>query len=70
MPGILDQVQVLDEQVAVARAVPEQGADLVERFRIDLPPLRPVAALAPAGASFGQPVLDPQAGDPGKLPGI
>ena len=36
---VLDQVQVLDQQIAPARAVAEQRADLVERLRIDLPAL-------------------------------
>ena len=52
VPGVLDQVQVLDEEVTVARAIPEQGADLVERGRIDLPPLRPAAGHSPTGAGM------------------
>ena len=45
---VLDQVQVLDQQVAPARPVAEQRADLVEGLRIDLPPLRRLARLPPA----------------------
>ena len=34
--AVLDQMQVLDQQVALARPVAEQRAHLVERLRIDL----------------------------------
>ena len=50
VPSVLDQVQMLDEQVAVTWAVPQQGADLVKRDRFDLPPLRLAARYATAGA--------------------
>ena len=42
---VLDQMQVLDQQVALARAVAEQRRDLVERLRIDLPALGRAARL-------------------------
>ena len=38
--AVLDQVQVLDQQVARARPVAEQRPDLLERRRVDLPALR------------------------------
>ena len=50
VPAVLDQVQVLDEEVAVARTVAEQGADLVERGRVDLPSLRSGPRRTPPGA--------------------
>ena len=49
---VLQQMQVLDQEVAPARAVAEERAHLVERLRIDLPPLRRFARLAPAGAGM------------------
>ena len=52
VPSVLNQVQMLDEQIAVAGAIAEQDADLVERARIDLPPFRPAACFAPAGAGM------------------
>ena len=46
---ILDEVEMLDQQVAAARPVGEQGLDLGQRVRVDLAalrgPARPVAAL-------------------------
>ena len=47
---ILDQMQVLNQQVAVAWAVAEQRPDLRERAIIDLAPLRAVTA-APSAFS-------------------
>src|SRR3954466_11076048 len=35
---ILDQVEMLDQQVAIARPVPEQILDLLQSLAIDLPP--------------------------------
>ena len=52
VPGVLDQVQVLDEEVAVARPIAQQVANLVERGRIDLPPLGLAAGRATAGAGM------------------
>ncbi len=47
---VLDQVQILDQEIAPARPVAEQQLDLVRGGRIDLPPLRrrlgPLAPLA------------------------
>ena len=47
---VLDQMQVLDQEIAPARPVAEQGLDLVRRGRIDLAALgcclRPPATLA------------------------
>src|SRR5262249_55446287 len=49
--AVLDQVQVLDQQVAPALAVAKQGAHLVERTRINLPALGGLAgAIAPSRA--------------------
>ena len=48
--AVLDQVQVLDQQVAPALALTQQRAHLVERARVDLAPLRRPARAAPAGA--------------------
>jgi len=36
---VLNQMQMLDQQVAPARPLTEQGADLIERFQVDLTPL-------------------------------
>ena len=47
--AVLDQVQMLDQQVAPARAVAEQRLDLGKRRRIDLPPLRRARRPAAAG---------------------
>ena len=46
--AVLDQVQVLDQQVAPARPVAEQRAHLVERLRLDLAALRRARRLAAA----------------------
>ena len=46
---VLDEVQVLDQQVAPARAVGEQRAHFIERGRIDLAALRRARRAAPAG---------------------
>ena len=45
---VLDQMQMLDQQVAPARAVGQQRRDLVERLRIDLAALGRAARLAAA----------------------
>jgi hypothetical protein len=42
--AVLDQVQVLDQEVAAARAVAQQRADLVEGRRLDHASLRCGAA--------------------------
>ena len=47
---ILDQVEVLDQEVPTPRPVSEQVADLRQRGRIDLPPLREGGRVATAGA--------------------
>jgi hypothetical protein len=55
--AVLDEMQVLDQQVAPARLVAEQRADLVERCRVNLSALRRLgrAALAPRPiAIFGR----------------
>ena len=49
-PGILDQVQVFDQQVALVRALAEQGVDLLQGGGVDLPPLGESQGLAAAGA--------------------
>src|SRR5262249_35700199 len=46
---VLDKVQVLDEEVALPRALPEQRAHLVERLGVDLPTLRRRRGLAAPG---------------------
>src|SRR4029078_1661778 len=43
---VVDLVQALDQQIALARPVPEESANLVERLRIDLPALGGTACLA------------------------
>ena len=45
--AVLDQMQMLDQQVAPARPVAEQGAHLVERRRIDLAAFRRAAGPRP-----------------------
>ena len=45
---VLDEVQVLDQEVAAARAVVEERCDLVRRIRIDLAALRHWARAAPS----------------------
>ena len=45
---VLNEVQMLDQQIAPPRPVAQQRADLVERGRIDLPALGGAARLAPA----------------------
>ena len=52
VPAVLNQVQVLDEEVAVARAIAEQGTDLVVRGRVHLSPLGVAAGFAPSGAGM------------------
>ena len=51
--AVLDQMQMLDQQIAPARRVAEQRAHLVERRRIDLAALGRAArpALAAAAAA-------------------
>ena len=51
--AVLDQMQVLDQQIAPARLVAEQRAHLVERRRIDLAALRRLrrGGLLPARAA-------------------
>jgi len=44
---VLDQVEVLDQQVALARRGAEQRLHLVESGGIDLPAFGKIAALAP-----------------------
>ena len=50
---VLDEMQMLDQQVAPARPVAEQRAHFVERRRIDLAALRRLArpALAPGSVA-------------------
>ena len=51
---VLDQVQVLDQQIAPPRPVAEQRAHLVERLRIDLAALRRARrSAASASSRFG-----------------
>jgi hypothetical protein len=53
---VLDEMQVLDQEIASARARAEQRLDLAERHGIDLPPFREVAPLAPPGARVDRPL--------------
>ena len=67
---VLDQMQMLDQQIAPARPVAEQRADLVERLRIDLTALRRAArAAARLGAvgPGGGGVLDVHGGSVGMI---
>ncbi len=48
--AVLDQVQVLDQQVAAPRALAEQASHLVERILLDPAALGPRRAAPPAGA--------------------
>ena len=52
--GVLNEMQMLDQQIAPARLVAEQRADFLERLRIDLPAFRraarPAVWLRAAGA--------------------
>ena len=50
---ILDQMQMLDQQIAPARAVAEQRDDLVERLRVDLAAFRRAARAVLAAEAFG-----------------
>jgi hypothetical protein len=43
---VLDQVKMLDQQVAPARPLAEQSLDLAQGGRIDLPPLQRIPAAA------------------------
>ena len=45
---VLQQVEMLDQQVAPPLALAEQRAHLIERLRIDLPALRRTRRTAPA----------------------
>ena len=47
--SVLDQVQILDQQIALPRRIAQQGANPVERGRIDLAALGNRAGLAPPG---------------------
>ena len=47
---VLDQMQMLDQQIALARRSPSSARDFVERPRIDLAALRRAARACGAGA--------------------
>src|SRR5215831_15558215 len=50
--AVLDQMEVLDQEIATARPVGQQCAHLVERSRVDLPAFRRLAwPVAPAQSS-------------------
>ena len=49
---VLDQMQMLDQQIALARALAEQGLHLAQRRRIELPALRMRHGLAAPGAGM------------------
>ena len=46
---VLDQVQVLDREIRLAGAVPQQFAQVAKGVRIDLPAFRRVARFTSAG---------------------
>jgi hypothetical protein len=49
--AVLDQVQVLDQEIALARAIAEQGTHFGERLGLDLAAFgRPARAVAPPRA--------------------
>ena len=54
---VLQQMQMLDQQVAAALAEPEQCLHLGERRRIDLPPLRMVETPPPTRTRVNAPVV-------------
>ena len=54
---VLQQVQVLDQQVALRRLLAQERQHLVERFRLDLAAARQVAAAAAAGAGMDAAML-------------
>src|ERR1700712_5576013 len=53
--GVLNQVQVLDQEVRGARAIAQERLDLGERRRLDLGALGPVAGLAPPRGRMERP---------------
>ena len=54
---VLQQMQVLDQQVAAALAVPEQRLHLGQRRRVDLPALRMVETAPPPRPRMNAPVV-------------
>ncbi len=54
---VLQQMQVLDQQVAPPLAVAEQRLHFVQRRRIDLPALRVIRPAPPARAGMDAPVV-------------
>ena len=54
---VLQQMQMLDQQVAPALAIAEQRLHLIERRRIDLPAFRDVAAVPPSRTRMDAPVM-------------
>src|SRR5579862_2387109 len=50
---VLDQMQMLDEQIAAARPVTEQRLDVGQGIGIDLPPFRLETAATPSGTLGG-----------------
>jgi hypothetical protein len=64
--AVLDAVEMLDQEVAAARLVTEERLDLLERCRLDLPPLRlGAAAIAPShGAPIAAETAVPSCGPP------
>ena len=54
---VLQQVQMLDQQVAPPLALPEQRLHLGQRRRIDLPPLRMVEPAPPPRAGVDAAVV-------------
>jgi hypothetical protein len=54
---VLQQMEVLDQQVAPAVALAEQGLDFVQGCRVDLPALRVVEPAPAPGARMNAPVV-------------
>ena len=57
--AVLEEMQELDQQIAVARPVAQQGMDLRPGLRLDLPALARRRRLAPARARVDQPLQRP-----------
>jgi hypothetical protein len=53
--GVLDQMQMLDQQVTPTRPISEQGRDLLRGARIDLPTLGDRTTAPAAGAGVFEP---------------
>jgi hypothetical protein len=50
-------MEMLDQQIGPALALPEQCLHLGERLRIDLPPLRMIGPASPPRAGMNAPIV-------------